>query len=192
MQIHKRINSRKLLLSYLYQYCFFSKLATSATYASGQTEVPQMKYPDPFFDEEFLASLQQLRESSAKEGEHFQAKLTEMLTESVETELPYYLKHFFDKWTNADLDMEYLLKVGGQVPQYIKEIETIVDQHTDTFSYAQMDIVDQAIFLLGYTEHKTLATPKNILINEMIELTKRYSDDGAPKLINAVMDKVLS
>ena len=55
-----------------------------------------------------------------------------------------------------------------------------------------MDVLDQAIFLLGYTEHKVLDTPKEILINEMIELAKRYSDDGAPKLINAVMDKVLN
>lgn len=27
-------------------------------------------------------------------------------------------------------------------------------------------------------------TPKEVLLNEMIELAKRYSDDGAPKLIN--------
>jgi N utilization substance protein B len=191
MQIHHRINSRKLLLSYLYQYCFFSKLATSAEYASGHTEFPQLEQKDPFFDEEFLASLQQLRASSAKEGELFQAKLTELLATSMEEEVPYYLKHFFDKWTDADLDTEYLLKVGAKFPQYVKEIETLVNQYTTTFSYAQMDVVDQAIFLLGYTEYKTLATPKEIVINEMIELAKRYSDDGAPKLINAVMDKVL-
>lgn len=190
MQIHQRINSRKLLLSYLYQYCFFSKLVTSTEYAAGHVEVPQIEQQDPFFDQEFLADLQKLWESSAREGELFQEKLKESLSEPMEEEVPYYLKHFFDKWTDEDLDMEYLLKVGAKFPQYVVEVQTLVDQYAETFSYTQMDVVDQAIFLLGYTEWKTLATPKEILINEMIELAKRYSDDGAPKLINALSDKM--
>jgi N utilization substance protein B len=71
-------------------------------------------------------------------------------------------------------------------------IKEVVNKHANSFSYEQMDVVDQAIFLLGYTEHQVLATPKEILINEMIELAKRYSDDGAPKLINGIMHKVMS
>jgi transcription termination factor NusB len=191
MQIHQRINSRKLLLSYLYQYCFFSKLVASTEYATGKVEVPQIEQKDPFFDQDFLDSLQQLWESSAKEGEHFQEKLTEMLSDPMEDEVPYYLKHFFDRWTDEDLDAEYLLKVGAKFPLYVTEVQALVDQYTETFSYAQMDVVDQAIFLLGYTEWKVLSTPREILINEMIELAKRYSDDGAPKLINAVFDKMI-
>jgi transcription termination factor NusB len=40
-----------------------------------------------------------------------------------------------------------------------------------------MDTIDQAIFLLGYIEDKVLQTPKEVLLNEMIELAKRYSDE---------------
>ena len=67
----------------------------------------------------------------------------------------------------------------------------MVDTYTTTFSYQQMDVIDQSLFLLGYTEWKVLDTPREVLINEMIELAKRYSDEGAPRLINGIMDKVL-
>ncbi|NCO98026.1 hypothetical protein GW864_02505, partial [bacterium] len=33
---------------------------------------------------------------------------------------------------------------------------------------------------------------KEILINEMIELAKRYSDDGSPKLLNGIMHKIVN
>jgi N utilization substance protein B len=70
-------------------------------------------------------------------------------------------------------------------------MERAVDTYTESFNYQQMDAIDQAIFLLWYTEWKVLGTPKEILINEMVELAKRYSDSGAPKLVNGIMDKVI-
>jgi transcription termination factor NusB len=54
-----------------------------------------------------------------------------------------------------------------------------------------MDTIDKALFLLGYAEFKVLWTPKEIIINELVELAKRYADDGAAKLVNAIMHKVL-
>ena len=33
-------------------------------------------------------------------------------------------------------------------------------------------------------------TPKVVVINEAIELAKKYSDDKVVKLINAVLDKI--
>lgn len=57
------------------------------------------------------------------------------------------------------------------------ETKEMINKYAETFSYEQMDVLDQAIFLLGYTERKVLETPKEILMNEMIELAKRYSDE---------------
>jgi len=194
MQIHQRINARKLMLSYLYQYCFFSKLALLGenVIETPLAEMPTLEQSDPFFDKEFLEDIRQLRELSAQEGVLVQARISDVLETPVQEEIPYYLKHFFDKWKEEEVDVDYLLKIGSAFLSYTQEVKDIVNTYTATFQYDQMDIVDQAIFLLGYTEHKTLATPKEILINEMIELAKRYSDDGAPKLINGIMHNFLN
>jgi transcription termination factor NusB len=196
MQIRQRINSRKLLLSYLYHYCFLVKLVSSVEVATASpAELPQWEQNDPFFDQHFLDDLKTLWEYSTKEEERFQASLSALLTEDteeVEEGLSYYLKHFFDQWKDDEIDTNYLLQVGREYARYTKEIEEIVNTYAETFTYQQMDIMDQAIFLLGYTEYQVLHTPKEILINEMVELAKRYSDEGAPKLINGIMHKIVS
>jgi len=74
----------------------------------------------------------------------------------------------------------------------MEEIKEKVNTYAQTFQYDQMDPLDQAIFLLGYTERKELQTPKEVIINEMIELAKRYSDEGAPKLLNGIMHKIIA
>ncbi|MDR0650702.1 MAG: hypothetical protein LBG59_04845 [Candidatus Peribacteria bacterium] len=155
-------------------------------------EFPKWEQNDPFFDQHFVADLKALWEYNAKEGERFQSNLNVSLAEDAEEELLYYLKHFFDQWKDEEVDMDYLLQVGRSFSHYVQEVKEMVNTYAETFTYQQMDVIDQAIFLLGYSEYQVLHTPKEILINEMVELAKRYSDEGAPKLINGIMHNVLS
>ena len=43
-----------------------------------------------------------------------------------------------------------------------------------------------AIYELKYTD-----TPHIVVINEAVELAKKYSDDSVRKIINAVLDKMI-
>ncbi len=47
-------------------------------------------------------------------------------------------------------------------------------------------ILRMALFELKYTD-----TPEIVVINEAIELSKKYSDDAVRKIINAVLDKII-
>lgn len=88
-----------------------------------------------------------------------------------------FIDCFFDQRPVEDIDFDYISKVGLTFMKYVDEVKKQVDQYAQTFDYTQMDPLDQAIFLLGYTEWKELETPKEVLLNEMIELAKRYSDE---------------
>jgi transcription termination factor NusB len=55
-----------------------------------------------------------------------------------------------------------------------------------------MDPMDQVLLLLWYIEYKVLWTPKEVIINEMVELAKRYADDWSPKLVNWILHELLS
>jgi len=109
----------------------------------------------------------------------------EKLLEQIKTHLTIYTLEdfkefvdcFFDERLTEDIDFDYISKVGIQFTKYIDEIPQKVNSYAQTFEYRQMDPLDQAIFLLGYTEWKELDTPKEVLLNEMIELAKRYSDE---------------
>ena len=203
VDVHQRINARKFVLSYLYQYCFYSTFETSLDHVENEdkpdgwnkTELSSAflgEVHDSFFTEEFLADVQKLYDKSTQEWKQLKAWVQQILSEQWEDDMPYYLRNFFDKWDEKDVDVDYVLKMMWNFEKYIKPTKEMVNEYAETFHFDEMDIVDQAIFLLWYTEYQLFHTPKEILINEMIELCKRYSDAGSPKLVNWIFDKYLN
>jgi len=110
----------------------------------------------------------------------------------VEMDLEYALRCFFDQWTTEDVDMDYMFSMGKWLVKYVDDVPALVNRYAKSFTFDKMDIIDQAIFLLGYVEWKVLGTPKEILLNELIELAKRYAEDGTSKLVNGIMHYILS
>ena len=199
VDVHQRINARKFVLSYLYQYCFYSTFQTSLDHVESTDDWEKelsskfiWEAHDSFFTEEFLADVQKLYDKSAEEWKQLKVWVQQILSEQWEDDMPYYLKNFFDKWDEKDIDVDYVLKMMWSFEKYVDQTKKIVNQYAESFHYDEMDIVDQAIFLLWYTEYQLFHTPKEILINEIIELCKRYSDAGSPKLVNWIFDKILN
>ena len=50
----------------------------------------------------------------------------------------------------------------------------------------------EAILRMAIYELKYEDTPDLVVINEAIELSKKYSDDNVRKMINAVLDKIVN
>ena len=200
VDVHQRINARKFVLSYLYQYCFYSTFQTSLEHVEDDKDEkkPESYSPflweahDSFFTEEFLADVQKLYDKSNEEWKQLKAWVKQILSEPWEDDMPYNLKNFFDKRDEKDVDADYVLKMMWSFEKYLNPTKEMVNKYAESFHYDEMDIVDQAIFLLWYTEYQLFHTPKEILINEMIELCKRYSDAWSPKLVNWIFDKYLN
>lgn len=49
-----------------------------------------------------------------------------------------------------------------------------------------------AILRIALYEIKYMDTPDVVVINEAVELAKKYSDDEVKNMINAVLDKVIN
>lgn len=178
MNIQKRIHARKIALSYLYQHCFFRNLITQ------RSAVIEALFIDNIF--------QSQTEKFEKAKEEFKQKIEVLKDENFEDHMADFVANFFDEWTADDVDFDYLCKVVPAVDTYEKELEQQVDMYASTFKYIDMDIIDQSLFLLWYVEWKMLWTPKEVIINELIELAKRYSDEWSPKLLNGVMHKIIT
>ena len=199
VDVHQRINARKFVLSYLYQYCFYSTFQASLDHVEKEEKLEEKETSpflwsahDSFFTEEFLADVQKLYDKSKEEWKQLKECVQQILSEQWEDDMPYYLRNFFDKRDEKDIDVDYVLKMMWSFEKYVDSTKKMVNQYAESFHYDEMDIVDQAIFLLWYTEYQLFHTPKEILINEMIELCKRYSDAGSPKLVNGIFDKYLN
>ncbi len=179
MNIHHRINARKIVLSYFYENCFFYKLLQQ------DSAIKEALFIDNIFESQ--------TEKFSQEREDFLniIKAQYMNWES-EEELMYVLNYFFNEWKAEDVDIDYVLKVWNNFDKYIKELIEKVNNYANSFTFDQMDTIDQALFVLWYVEWKELWTPKEVLLNEIVEIAKRYCDDWSPKLLNGIMHNIIA
>lgn len=104
--------------------------------------------------------------------------------------------------TNADYDIDSLIKeqlevendfVNSSVNGIIKnqkEISKLANDALVDWNIDRLSKVDKAILSLGIYELKYTDTPSIVVINEAVELSKKYSDEKVTKMINAALDKI--
>jgi len=92
---------------------------------------------------------------------------------------------------NMEIDNDFVKDITYGVVTHQIEIDELANKYMTDWSIDRLDktgssILRMAIFELKYTE-----TPEIVVINEAIELAKKYSDDNVRKIINAVLDKII-
>ena len=69
------------------------------------------------------------------------------------------------------------------------EISEIANHYLVNWDIDRLSKVDKAIISSAIYELKYMDTPPLVVINEAIELSKKYSDEKVTKMINAALDK---
>jgi N utilization substance protein B len=71
---------------------------------------------------------------------------------------------------------------------------TTLDQaiagHSEHWRLERMPVVDRNILRLAVYEMKTVGTPAPVVIDEALELARRFSSDESVAFINGVLDAV--
>ncbi|CCX36192.1 n utilization substance protein B homolog [Clostridium sp. CAG:1000] len=91
---------------------------------------------------------------------------------------------------NLEIDNKFVRDVVYGVIKNIESIDKIITKYLDNWDLDRLGKTDKAILRLGTYEMLYYDTPKVVVINEAVELAKKYSDDKIVKLINAVLDKI--
>jgi hypothetical protein len=135
MIVKQRINARKVVLSYIYQYCFFDKL-------QGQDLVA---IESLFIDNIFKTDNEKFDIAKKKYITSIQKYLKGPETEE---DLLAFVDLFFNERNKEDIDFDYLSKVGLAFEKHIPEVKDKVNSLTESFKFDQMDTIDQALFIL--------------------------------------------
>ena len=166
------------MLSYFYQRCFFHNLWKQDKFISDILSVENI--------------FQSNTEEFEKNKDIIKQKIQDQLLIPNDENFEYFVNIFFDKRDIEEIDMDYVMKVWWAYEQYLQEAIDCINKHTQSFTFQEMNTMNQALFILGYVEWKVLDTPKEILLNELVELAKRYDDEWSPKLINWIMHKIFN
>ncbi len=102
--------------------------------------------------------------------------------------IPYDLENVFHE--NLEIDNKFVRDVVNGVLENKDNIDKIISKYLENWDLDRLGKTDRAILRLSTYEMLYYNTPNVVVINEAVELAKKYSDDKVVKLINAVLDKI--
>jgi N utilization substance protein B len=93
---------------------------------------------------------------------------------------------------NVEIENEFVKEMVFGVITHIEEIDEIANTNLKDWRIDRIDSMGRAILRMGIFELKYMDTPDLVVINEAVELAKKYSIDDVRKMINAVLDKIVN
>lgn len=105
---------------------------------------------------------------------------------------------FFNAEENDELDqadgegLEFTSKILKSFAANYAEINEIISTHLKGYTIERLFKIDLAIITLAVIELKFIKeNPKEVVINEAVELAKKYSTDKSPRFINGVLADIV-
>ena len=93
---------------------------------------------------------------------------------------------------NISISNEFVNEIVYGVLENIDTLNSIANNYLTDWTIDRLDNLGATILRMGIYEIKYMDTPDIVVINEAIELAKKYSDDNVKKMINAVLDKIIN
>ena len=72
----------------------------------------------------------------------------------------------------------------------LKVIDPLIAEHAEHWRLSRMAVLDRLILRLAVYELLHTDTPRAVVINEAIELAKKFSTEDSAKFVNGVLDAV--
>lgn len=126
---------------------------------------------------------------------HFQLPVFSDLKKSLETSTIFERIQDFKETLNKDLNSEGQAYVASTVKGILKgheEIESILVKYLKNWKLSRISKIEHTIFMLAIYELKyTPEVPAKVVINEAIELGKKYSTKESASFLNGILDSVM-
>ena len=106
-----------------------------------------------------------------------------------ERKVPYEVDEIIKE--NLNISNEFVKDIVYGVITYKTELDNLANTLMKDWTIDRIDKSGAAILRMALYELKYMDTPEIVVINEAIELSKKYSDEPVRKIINAVLDKYI-
>lgn len=101
-----------------------------------------------------------------------------------------FLEVFEQSCSQEVIDYAEMLING--VKNNLERIDSIIQDISQHWKVSRMAIVDRNILRMGVYEMRVMAEPltKNIVIDEAVELAKKYSTSESASFVNGLLDQI--
>jgi len=70
------------------------------------------------------------------------------------------------------------------------ELDALIVQHAQNWRLERMAIIDRAVLRLAIYELRIAETPPRVVLNEAVDLAKKFSSEDAGAFVNGILDAV--
>lgn len=115
----------------------------------------------------------------------FQKEFTADL--DIKASLSYFRKHL----EVSDESLSYAESLLAGIEAHLDEINTIITQTSHNWKISRMAPVDLSLLRIGvYEIYFNEEVPPKVVINEAIEIAKKYGGTESPQFINGLLDEI--
>ncbi len=102
------------------------------------------------------------------------------------------LRMFFREMTDDDLTLQLAEKWTHGAWESVRACDDLIGQAAVRWKLSRLSHVDRAILRMSvYQLRYCEDIPYKVVINEAIEIAKKYSTEQSPRFVNGVLDAVL-
>lgn len=89
-----------------------------------------------------------------------------------------------------NIESNFTKEIVTNVDSKKDEIDELANKYLKNWKISRLGLTDAAILRVAIYELLYTDTPEKVVINEAVELAKKYSDEKVVKMINATLDKI--
>ena len=97
-----------------------------------------------------------------------------------------------DSFAEGPIPDEFSVQLFHDIAGAIEEIDSVITSASDNWRLERMSRVDRNILRVGVYElkHTVPDTPVKVVINEAVELAKRFGAEESAAFVNGVLDRI--
>ena len=93
---------------------------------------------------------------------------------------------------NVEIENEFVKDMVYGIITNFDELTEDANKYLKDWTIDRLDLTGASILRMAIYEIKYMDTPNLVVINEAIELAKKYSDVSVRKMINACLDRIIN
>lgn len=98
---------------------------------------------------------------------------------------------------NSFFDEDDTIPVSGYVrdtfigaSRFSADADVMIEKDSKNWKISRMSVVTRSILRLAIYELLNTKTPPKVVINEAVNIAKKYGDDNEPKFINGILNRI--
>lgn len=98
---------------------------------------------------------------------------------------------FFENHDEPPAVVDFASLLVTRTIEHVEKIDGLIQRHAEHWRLDRMAIVDRNLLRLATQEFLyDKETPKTVVINEAIEIARRFSSQESPQFINGILDSI--